>query len=210
DKENAQFCAFSTLQTPKGAQKSGIFAVKGRKNPQVPQAPGSLSRFIPPPLFRRGCQEACRRLTVPFPVPLYFCLVFLFVCGLAGCAPGKLAGAEIRVERAGTEAALLKVELARTPEERSRGLMHRKNLADGEGMLFIFERDQALSFWMKDTLIPLSIAFIASDGRIVEIRDMRPLDLNPVKSSRSVRYALEVPQGWFERAGIKPGDTVKF
>jgi hypothetical protein len=58
---------------------------------------------------------------------------------------------------------------------------------------------------MKNTIIPLSIAFIASDGRIVEIRDMRPNDLNSVKSSRSVRYALEVPQGWFARAGIQPG-----
>jgi uncharacterized membrane protein (UPF0127 family) len=87
--------------------------------------------------------------------------------------------------------------------------MYRKQLPDGEGMLFIFERDEALSFWMKNTIIPLSIAFIASDGRITEIKDMRPRDLNAVKSSRSVRYALEAPQGWFTRAGISPGDTVR-
>jgi uncharacterized membrane protein (UPF0127 family) len=62
---------------------------------------------------------------------------------------------------------------------------------------------------MKDTLIPLSIAFITHDGRILEIRDMRPGDLTPIRSSRSVRYALEVPQGWFGRMGIKPGDRVK-
>jgi uncharacterized membrane protein (UPF0127 family) len=61
---------------------------------------------------------------------------------------------------------------------------------------------------MKNTIIPLSIAFIASDGRIIDIKDMRPNDLNAVKSSRSVRYALEVPQGWFGRAGVKPGDIV--
>ncbi|MDR2433129.1 MAG: DUF192 domain-containing protein [Treponema sp.] len=160
----------------------------------------SLLRFVRSPREQNGA----------LPAPWYVCLPFLLVCGLANCAPGKPAGAEIRVERAGAEVALLNAELARTPEERIRGLMGRKSLADGEGMLFIFERDDVLSFWMKDTLIPLSIAFIASDGRIVEIRDMRPLDLNSIKSSRSVRYALEVPQGWFERAGVRPGDTVKF
>jgi uncharacterized membrane protein (UPF0127 family) len=62
---------------------------------------------------------------------------------------------------------------------------------------------------MKNTLIPLSIAYITSDGRITEIRDMYPLDENSVHSSRSVRYALEVPQGWFARAGIRAGDVVR-
>jgi uncharacterized membrane protein (UPF0127 family) len=134
---------------------------------------------------------------------------FLFASAhFAACAPRKLAVSEIRVEREGAPVAALSVELARSPEERARGLMGRKSLADGEGMLFIFQRDEVLSFWMKNTVIPLSIAFIAADGRIVEIRDMRPHDLSSVKSSRSVRYALETPQGWFGRAGIKPGDTV--
>jgi uncharacterized membrane protein (UPF0127 family) len=85
--------------------------------------------------------------------------------------------------------------------------MNRKSLADGRGMLFIFDRDQILPFWMKNTLIPLSIAFISADGRILEIRDLRPLDETTVRSSRSARYALEVPQGWFSRAGIKVGDV---
>jgi uncharacterized membrane protein (UPF0127 family) len=100
----------------------------------------------------------------------------------------------------------LEAEIARTETERAQGLMYRKSLDDGKGMLFIFEKDQVLSFWMKNTLIPLSIAFIASDGRILEIRDMEPESLIPVNSSRSVRYALEVPRGWFDRAGIKAGD----
>jgi uncharacterized membrane protein (UPF0127 family) len=86
--------------------------------------------------------------------------------------------------------------------------MYRKKLPDGEGMIFIYDRDQQMSFWMKNTLIPLSIAFIASDGRIIEIRDMQPHDLSAVKSSRSVRYALETPQGWFDRAGVKAGDVI--
>ena len=102
----------------------------------------------------------------------------------------------------------IKAEIARTNEERSRGLMHRKSLDDGEGMLFVFDRDEMLSFWMKNTLIPLSIAFIASDGRIVEIRDMEPGNLDPVRSSRSVRYALEVPQGWFNRINMGVGDKL--
>jgi uncharacterized membrane protein (UPF0127 family) len=100
----------------------------------------------------------------------------------------------------------IRTEIARTEDERAQGLMGRKTLPDGEGMLFVFERDQILSFWMKNTLVPLSIAFISSEGRILEIRDMRPQDLTPIQSSRSARYALEVPQGWFVRAGIAAGD----
>jgi len=100
-------------------------------------------------------------------------------------------------------------ELAITQEERQQGLMHRSKLDDGNGMLFIFQRDEVLHFYMKNTLIPLSIAFIASDGRIVEMFDMQPGNLNTVSSSRSLRYALEVPQGWFTRAGIARGDRLR-
>jgi uncharacterized membrane protein (UPF0127 family) len=87
--------------------------------------------------------------------------------------------------------------------------MNRPSLPDGEGMLFVFEREQILSFWMKNTLIPLSIAFSRTDGRIAEIRDMQALDITTVRSARSARYALEVPQGWFTRAGIAPGDYLR-
>jgi uncharacterized membrane protein (UPF0127 family) len=76
-------------------------------------------------------------------------------------------------------------------------------------MLFVYDNDQTMSFWMRNTYVPLSIAFIASDGRIIEIRDMYPLDETSVKSGRSVRYALEVPQGWFSRAGVRAGDVLK-
>jgi uncharacterized membrane protein (UPF0127 family) len=99
-------------------------------------------------------------------------------------------------------------EIASSPGQREQGLMHRKELKDGNGMIFVFERDEVLSFWMKDTLVPLSIAYIAQDGRILEIHDMQPGNLNPVRSSRSARYALEVPQGWFDRVGIVPGDRL--
>ena len=135
--------------------------------------------------------------------------VFFLCCGFAACGPKKLPVQEITIERDGRRIAVVKAEIARTRDERSQGLMHRKKLPDGEGMLFVFERDEVLSFWMKNTLIPLSIAFIAYDGSIVEIRDMQPGNLNPVFSSRSVRYALEAPQGWFSRAGVNSGDVVR-
>ncbi|MDR2718894.1 MAG: DUF192 domain-containing protein [Treponema sp.] len=139
----------------------------------------------------------------------FLCFTFIIVnTGLAGCASHKLKTAVLSITRPGLEPVEITVEIARTEAERAQGLMHRKKLPDGEGMIFIFERDEQLSFWMKNTVIPLSIAFIASDGRIVEIKQMQPLDLNSVKSSRSVRYALETPQGWFDRAGVKPGDVV--
>jgi len=128
---------------------------------------------------------------------------------LIGCSQQKLPVQVLAIERDGVEIAAVKAEIARTQDERSKGLMYRKTLPDGEGMLFIFERDQVLSFWMKNTLVPLSIAFIASDGRIIDIRDMYPHDENSVYSSRSVRYALEVPQGWFSRAGVQSQDVVK-
>ena len=137
-------------------------------------------------------------------------LIFLIFCFIVtACSPQKLTVREIPIERDGQGIAVVKAEIAVTVEERAMGLMNRKSLPDGEGMLFIFERDDILSFWMKNTIIPLSIAYIASDGRIIDIKDMYPLDLNPVPSSRSVRYALEVPQGWFSRAGVRTGDIVR-
>ncbi|MDR0382766.1 MAG: DUF192 domain-containing protein [Spirochaetaceae bacterium] len=134
---------------------------------------------------------------------------------IAACVPAeeraqpKLETKNIVIVNQAGEDVSLVAELARTAEEQGRGLMFRKKLEDGEGMLFVYERDQILSFWMKNTTIPLSIAFISGGGRIVEIKDMRPLNLSPVRSSRSVRYALEAPQGWFERSNISAGCAVK-
>jgi uncharacterized membrane protein (UPF0127 family) len=144
----------------------------------------------------------------------FFLAFFLAGGGISGAALGNKALRrfeirELTIERSGAPAVLIKAELARTEDERAQGLMNRKNLPDGEGMFFVFDRDQILSFWMKNTLIPLSIAFIASDGRILEIRDMEPGDLKPLRSSRSARYAMEVPQKWFNRMGITAGDRVR-
>ena len=117
---------------------------------------------------------------------------------------------EITIERDGLVIAVVKAEIANTDETRQRGLMFRQTLPDGEGMFFIFEKDEILRFWMKNTFIPLSIAYISSEGRIIDIKDMFPHDETSVTSSRSVRYALEVPQGWFDRVGVRIGDIVVF
>ena len=87
--------------------------------------------------------------------------------------------------------------------------MERKNIPDGTGMLFVFEYDQILSFWMKNTPTPLSIAFITKDGKIKDIFDMQPFSTASKTSTGYVRYALEVPQGWYKKNGIKTGDVLK-
>ena len=140
-----------------------------------------------------------RRLLLTFTFFLFF---------LSSCqATEKFEKREITIDTAGGRVPII-AEIARTDAQREQGLMFRKELNDGNGMLFIFERDQILSFWMKNTFIPLSIAYISHDGRILEIYDMEPESLEPVRSSRSARYALEVPQNWFDRAGIRIGDRL--
>lgn len=142
-----------------------------------------------------------------------FALVIFFACVYSGCAGGEQAGKEkfekrdLAIETSAGRITI-KAELAITPAQQQQGLMYRKEIKDGEGMLFIFERDEVLSFWMKNTLIPLSIAYVGSGGKILEIYDMEPGNMNPVRSSRSARYALEVPKGWFARAGVSVGDTI--
>ena len=137
--------------------------------------------------------------------------VLLCLCATSlNCMPqaARFEKAALVIETAAHNRVTLDVELAREPNQHERGLMYRQTLADGAGMLFIFERDRILSFWMKNTSIPLSIAFISADGVILETRDMVPFNLAPIHSSRSARFALEVPQSWFNRAGIGVGDRI--
>ena len=101
------------------------------------------------------------------------------------------------------------VEVARSVEEQRRGLMFRRSMEEDRGMLFVYEADRRLDFWMKDTYIPLSIAYLSSQGEIVEIFDMMPESQRSVPSSRSVRYALELNQGAFELIDAKPGTLVE-
>jgi hypothetical protein len=103
----------------------------------------------------------------------------------------------------------ISAELALTPEQREIGLMKRTAMGANEGMLFVFDRPAQQCFWMKNTLIPLSIAFLADDGSIVNIDSMKPQTLDPHCSEKPVRYVLEMNEGWFAKRGIKPGSKVR-
>ena len=134
----------------------------------------------------------------------FFLILICFTCCF-GCS-SKLEKKTLTITtKDGKEISVL-AELAVTQEERNHGFMGRKVIPDGTGMLFIFENDQILYFWMKNTPHPLSIAYITSDGRIRDILDMTPYSIDSIASSGYVRYALEVPQGWYKKAGISTGD----
>ncbi|QBK06504.1 DUF192 domain-containing protein [Hylemonella gracilis] len=100
---------------------------------------------------------------------------------------------------------LVHVQVAATAEQRAIGLMYRTDLRDNEGMLFIFEKPQMQCFWMKNTYIPLTAAFIADDGAIVNTVNMQPRTTNSHCSTQPVRYVLEVRQGWLAQHGFGPG-----
>jgi len=107
----------------------------------------------------------------------------------------------------------LSVEIASTEAERAKGLMEREVLPENDGMLFIYPKPQILSFWMKNTRIPLSIGFFDENRSLINIEQMDPPDgseLRTYKSKRPARYALEVPQGWFERHDVRPKMTFEW
>jgi len=99
----------------------------------------------------------------------------------------------------------IRAQVAATPDQRATGLMFRREMPPHEGMLFVFEQASVQCFWMKNTLLPLSIAFLADDGTVVNIADMQPQSLDSHCSTKPVRYVLEMNQGWFAKRGIKPG-----
>jgi uncharacterized membrane protein (UPF0127 family) len=100
----------------------------------------------------------------------------------------------------------LKVELAITEAQHTQGLMYREKLGADDGMLFVFDTPEYQSFWMKNTLVPLSVAFLAPDGTILNVEDMEPQTLDPHISAGPALYALEMNKGWFASHGVKPGD----
>ncbi len=142
--------------------------------------------------------------------PLLLLLLLLTLPSVISCDSRKykLPVEELHILRADGTSVPVQAELAVKMEERNWGFMEREVIPDGTGMLFIFERDQPLNFWMKNTPHPLSIAYIDAKGEITDILDMTPYSLKSVSSSRSVRYALEVPQGFFTANGISVGDSV--
>ena len=142
----------------------------------------------------------------------FFLLITTLLClsPLLSCKAKtqKLPVKDVKIIRQDGTEFIVKAEIAEKAEDRNHGFMERKVIPDGTGMLFIFERDQILSFWMHNTPHPLSIAYIDSKGKIRNIYDMNPYSRDSILSTVSVRYALEVPQGWFKKNGITEGDTV--
>lgn len=104
---------------------------------------------------------------------------------------------------------IIQAEIAADNESRSRGLMHRTEMESNQGMLFIFDRLGVQCFWMKNTLLPLTAAFLNDQGKIVNMSDMSPQTETPHCSKEPVRYVLEMNQGWFAKRGIKEGAVVK-
>jgi uncharacterized membrane protein (UPF0127 family) len=128
----------------------------------------------------------------------------ILVCLFYSCGPDET----LPVITVSINKHIFMVEVASTHEQRAKGLMFRKTLKENHGMLFMFPADQFLSFYMKNTYVPLSLAYISSDGKIIQIEDLKPLDETPVYSKAQARYALELPRGTFESLGIHTGDTV--
>jgi len=133
-------------------------------------------------------------------------LAALCLAALAVAQDGPQRLAQIRLN-AGIHN--INAEVAATPEQREIGLMFRTSMPAGDGMLFVFERPSKQCFWMKNTLIPLSVAFLGDDGSVVNIEDMKPRTLDSHCSTQPVRFVLEMNEGWFAKRGIRAGSRVR-
>jgi uncharacterized membrane protein (UPF0127 family) len=144
------------------------------------------------------------------------CLVsgLLFLTGLAGCdheqkpAPVVVKSVEDRFAiKVGDR--VVQAQVAALADEMEHGLMFRQSMGEDEGMIFVFAKPQAQSFWMRNTTLPLDIGYFDETGELKEIYPMYPLDERPVAShSKGIQFCLEMNQGWFKRAGVKPGDKL--
>lgn len=140
--------------------------------------------------------------------PLVLRLLAVCLCSIA-LTPGRVLAQQPQMQLPRTKLSagmhLLDVQVAQTPQARQIGLMFRKDMPQHEGMLFVFEQPAPQCFWMRNTLIPLTAAFLADDGTIVNLADMRPLSDDLHCSTQPVRYVLEMNQGWFARRNIQAG-----
>lgn len=130
-----------------------------------------------------------------------------FVLAVAGLAGPALAQQPQQLPTVKLNAGMhnIQAQVAQTFDQRQVGLMYRREMPSNEGMLFVFEEPSKQCFWMRNTLLPLTIAFVADDGTIVNLADMQPLSEASHCSAKPVRYALEMNQGWFAKRGIAPG-----
>jgi uncharacterized protein len=169
-------------------------------------------------MTRRRQQERARKswrtttFTRPFrPIPPASALALCWVLVFAGCQPKATQSAPfgLRIAELKISNVPVTAEVADTPQASENGLMFRDTLPEDHGMLFVFDQPKKASFWMRNTKIPLSIAYVDSAGKILEIKSMNPMDETVVPSrSDEVAYALEVNQGWFTRHGISSGATI--
>lgn len=142
-----------------------------------------------------------------FPMHRLFAASLVLAC--AGAA-AQQPEPQLQLRRVELQAGMYRIDaqVAATPRERQTGLMYRKQMPEHEGMLFVFEEPAVQCFWMKNTLLPLTAAFIADDGTIVNLADMQPQSEASHCSARPVRYVLEMNQGWFAKKGLKGGSRL--
>jgi len=179
--------------------------------------------------MQQGAASRPRWADCRLAVALVICVALLAACGDDDDAPSDATGsgtpvptlspspgpeitllptAAVTFETADGESVDLTVEVADEPAEMSRGLMFREVLGEDDGMIFVWADDHAGGFWMRNTLVPLSIAFVLADGTIMHIEDMQPLTDDQHTPPEAYRYAIEVNQGWYAENGIEVGDTV--
>lgn len=136
-------------------------------------------------------------------------LLLIGILSIVSCAEEGLEKQILTITRTDGSTIDVEAEIAQTTEERNFGYKERTHIPEGTGMLFVFERDQILSFWMEDTPTALSIAYIDSRGTLREMYDMTPFSRASIVGTVSCRYALEVPQGWFQKNNITVGSTIQ-
>ncbi len=134
--------------------------------------------------------------------------LLLALLALVACGGDRPLASIVFTAGDGSQAEL-KVEIADTPAARQRGLMFRESLPEDRGMLFDFGGETTTGFWMKDTSLPLSIAFISGEGVILDIQDMEPFSEALHQTNQRYPFAVEVNRGWFQRHGIRSGDTAQ-
>jgi uncharacterized protein len=123
----------------------------------------------------------------------------------SACAAAQDTPQQLPAIRLTTGMHVLQVQVAQTPQQQEIGLMFRKTMGTNEGMLFAFDESRQQCFWMKNTILPLSVAFIADDGSVVNIDDVKPQTLDSHCSTKPVRFVLEMNVGWYDKRGIKAG-----
>ncbi len=139
---------------------------------------------------------------------LPFSFMKLFLALSLAAAPALAQQAQLPVVQLNAGMHLIRAEVAADDGSRMTGLMYRPTMASNAGMLFIFDDNQRQCMWMKNTLIPLSVAFIDEHGTVINIEDMAPQTEDSHCAARASRYALEMNHGWFAARGVKPGSRI--